>query len=180
MGDAIKQGVQGACPDCQVDNFDISEEGGCPEYDVVRTYDAILVGAPSWNGLPPPDITAFMDAWPLSDTGLRCKLGGAFATGGGYYAGIQPVMESIQRVMMTFQMIIVGGPDWQVGEGAAAVTGIWPFETKLPNGTYVGVNDLFLTDGQAFGARVGNLTQASQALPPLCGTFPGMQEANRR
>jgi multimeric flavodoxin WrbA len=175
--------VQGSCPGCQVDHFDISQEGGCPDFDVIKTYDAVIVGTPSWNGAPPGDMIDFMNLWPLDDTGLRCKIGGAFSTGGGYYSGIQPVLETIHRALMTFQMIIVGGPDWNTGEGAAAVTGIWPFYTYADNDTsdeYVGINPLFMADGRAFGARIGNITQAMQAVPPLCGNYPGQEEAHRR
>merc|ERR1711874_293779 len=111
------------------------------------------------------------DSWSPSDFSLRCKVAAGFSTGGGYYAGIQPVIESFHRLLMTFQMIIVGGPAWNMGIGAAAVTGIYPFETKNDDSNYTPVDDTFLADGRALGARIGNITAAMKAIPGLCGAY---------
>ncbi|KAH8043761.1 hypothetical protein JL722_15007 [Aureococcus anophagefferens] len=50
-------------------------------------------------------------------------VGASFATGGGAAAGLQPVVEELNRALLTFRLVVVGGDDWRASEGAAGVVG---------------------------------------------------------
>jgi len=195
MAQAVRFGFHNTTGGCaksgiQVDIFDIAEnttgtEAGCPTWDDVKDYDLFIFGAPTWNGLPPSDIISYTNVWPLKAFDLRCKPAAGFSTGGGYQAGAQMVVESLKRIAMTFQMFWVGGPQWNIGEGAMANTGTWPFfgSTEMPDGSYdLSVSPLFLNDAWGLGARLANLTKSGELerLPSLCGKFPGLEDAERR
>jgi len=195
MAQAIRFGFQNTTGGCaksgvQVDIFDISEnttgkEAGCPTWDDVKDYDLYIFGSPSWNGLPSSDIISYTNLFPLKETDMRCKAAAGFSTGGGYQAGAQSVVESLKRIAMTFQMFWIGGPQWNIGEGAVANTGTWPFfgSTERADGEWdMSVSPLFLNDAWGLGARLANLTMSGglKALTSLCGDFPGLEDAERR
>jgi multimeric flavodoxin WrbA len=177
MGDAVVEGIKLTAPKAYVKHIDISTE--CPTYQDLASYDAIIAGAPVWNGIPSPDILSYLDDWPISTRGnkMRCKIAAAYATGGGYYAGLQTTVETFHRMFQTFQMVIVGGPAWQTGIGAAAVTGSEPFNLgKDSDGNYI-VAPEFLGDARALGARVGNFTSVMRQMPGFCDAYLGLSSA---
>jgi multimeric flavodoxin WrbA len=178
MGEAVVEGIKLTAPKAYVKHIDIGKE--CLTYEEQASYDAIIAGAPVWNGIPSPDIISYLDDWPISSRGnkMRCKIAAAYATGGGYYAGLQTTIETFHRMFQTFQMIIVGGPAWQTGIGAAAVTGSEPFNLgKDSDGNYV-VAPEFLGDARALGARVGNFTSIMRQMPDFCGAYLGLTSAS--
>jgi len=183
MAEAIVEGIKETAPKATVKLIDLVVE--CPSPRDMSVYDAVIAGAPVWNGIPSPDILSWMDDWPISDSGnkMRCKLGAAFTTGGGYYAGIQTTIETFHRLFQTFQMVIVGGPAWQTGQGAAAVTGTEPFE----EGAYMaedGKTEIaapqFLADARGLGARVGNFTSIMKTMPAFCDVYLGLTASSKR
>lgn len=114
--------------------------------------DAIIVGSPVYNGNVAPQVLSFINTWPFKNQPLKNKIGAAFCTGGGISAGEEAVQQSILRAMLVFNMIVVGGPNWQSAFGASAVTGEEPFDQDAK-----GVNDHFLQKGRDLGKRVAEL-----------------------
>ncbi len=113
--------------------------------------DAIILGSPVYNASAAPEIQRFINQWPFNGQPLKNKIGAAFVTGGGISAGQEFVLMQLIRSMMMFNMIIVGGENWQSAFGAAAVTGEEPFHGPE-------VNKMFLEKGKALGRRVALLT----------------------
>ena len=92
-------------------------------YDDVRDWaDVVALGSGVINGNVDPSLLDFIQYWSFSDD-LSGKVGTSFATGGGATAGLQPVVEELNRALLTFRMVLVGGDAWQASEGAAAVVG---------------------------------------------------------
>ena len=48
-------------------------------------------------------------------------MGSSFATAAASAAGLQPVLEQLNRGLMTFSMVLTGGGDWKNGEGSGVV-----------------------------------------------------------
>ena len=90
--------------------------------DVSEWADAVALGSYVDNGSARPDLLAFIDSFDVMDVSLSGKLASSFATGGSAAAGLQPVLEEINRALLTFGMLLVGGGSWQNGEGTGVIT----------------------------------------------------------
>jgi len=89
--------------------------------DVVEWADVVVIGSGVYNGNAHPDILAFINSFDFMDD-LSAKVGGSFATGAAVAAGLQPVLEQINRGLSIFRMVIAGGLDWKNGEGTGIIT----------------------------------------------------------
>ncbi len=120
----------------------------------VRAADAVVLGSPVHDANPAIPVLRFMYRWPFPD-GMRDKVGAVFVTGGGISSGEEAVQEAILRTMLLYQMIVVGGPGWEQGLGASAVTGEAPWD-RLPQGR---VAEQFLAKARRLGERVATVTR---------------------
>lgn len=110
------------------------------EKDLLQWADAIALGAPVINGNPAGGFLSWQATWDYKDPRWDGKLGAAFATGGGIAQGVESVVLALQRSLMTFRMVIIGGAPAQGGSsgtyGPIAVTDSPPwFTTGQDNGT---------------------------------------------
>jgi len=115
--------------------------------DVANWADALILGSGVYNGNAHPDILSFINSFDFMDD-LSNKVGGAFATGGAPSAGLQPVLEQINRGLSTFNLIIAGGSSWKNGEG----TGV------IASGNEISDEDMVLAFGE--GQRVASIASA--------------------
>ena len=151
--------------------------------DVAEWADALFLGSGVYNGNAKPELLAFINSFDFEDdlSGARATrrdasccccstkanlqssrlagmLGGSFATGGAAGAGLQPVIEQLNRALMGFRVMVVGGDSWQNGEGTAVVTN---------NSAPLDASALEL--GRAHGARMARQAAAMRrgaASPP--------------
>lgn len=113
--------------------------------------DAIIVGSPVINAGMAPQVSEFISDWPFENQPLKNKLGAAFVTAGGVSAGEELTQLNILQAMLIFGMVVMGGDDWTAPFGASAIIGEPPFEAQA------GINELFLTKGEALGKRVAEM-----------------------
>lgn len=90
--------------------------------DVFEFADAVIIGSGVYNGNTDPQILSFINTFDFMDD-LSSKVGASFSTGGGAAAGLQPVLEQIDRGLQTFRFIVVGGTSWMNSEGTGVLTG---------------------------------------------------------
>ncbi|KAH8067364.1 hypothetical protein JL720_12401 [Aureococcus anophagefferens] len=89
-------------------------------YDDVRDWaDVVALGSGVINGNADPTLLEFLRYWSFSDD-LSGQVGASFATGGGAAAGLQPVVEELNRALLTFRLVVVGGDDWRASEAPRA------------------------------------------------------------
>ena len=89
--------------------------------DVLEWADAVAIGSSVINGNADPSVLDFINSFDVDDVALSRMPVSSFATGGSAAAGLQPTMEQINRALLTFRCILVGGDSWQNGEGTGAV-----------------------------------------------------------
>ena len=119
--------------------------------DVSEWADAVALGSYVDNGSARPDLLAFIDSFDVMDASLSGKLASSFATGGSAAAGLQPVLEEINRALLTFGMLLVGGGSWQNGEGTGVIT-----NGSLP------IGNASLALARAHGRRLGSTALVMQ------------------
>ena len=123
------------------------------EADVLDWADAIVLGSPVHYGNPAGAVLSWFERdWERfwEDPRLNGKLGAAFATGGGLAQGLEHVVASIQRLLVSFRIQILTPPPTRSGYdsyGAVAVTGTAPFNEAT-------LATPFLQAGEALGALV--------------------------
>jgi NAD(P)H dehydrogenase (quinone) len=88
--------------------------------DVFEFADAVILGSPVINGNAAPSILEFINSFDFMDD-LSGKVGSSFAVGGAAAAGLQPLIEQLNRGLMTFGMVLSGGVPWQNQEGVGIV-----------------------------------------------------------
>lgn len=88
--------------------------------DVYEWADAIILGSGVYNGNAAPSLLTFVNSFDFEDRFLN-KVGGAFATGGGAVAGLEPVLQELSRSLRTFGVVTVGGASWQNAHGTGSV-----------------------------------------------------------
>ena len=88
--------------------------------DVSQWADAVALGSGVYNGNAAPALLSFVNSWDVEDARLGSLLGASFATGAAAAAGLQPVLEELNRALLTFGVMLVGGGSWQNGEGTAS------------------------------------------------------------
>ena len=89
--------------------------------DVSQWADAVALGSGVYNGNAAPALLSFVNSWDVDDARLGSLLGASFATGAAAAAGLQPVLEELNRALLTFGVMLVGGGSWPNGEGTDSV-----------------------------------------------------------
>jgi multimeric flavodoxin WrbA len=107
--------------------------------DDVSNTDGIICGSGDYNGNPEPAMIDFFDN--VLKAGYASKLinmqtmpFGVFATSAGYGTGVQEVMQSMARSLLTFGGIYIGGGNWHTSQGVAGMT-------CIPNGSTTCIPD---------------------------------------
>lgn len=117
---------------------------------------AIIVGSPVHNANITPAIQRYINSWPFKDQPLKNKIGAAFVSAGGISAGEELAQMNILHSMLIYNMIVVGGPNWQSAFGASAICEEYPSGQGIENKT---VEPYFIQKAQALGKRVAELLQ---------------------
>jgi len=123
--------------------------------DVWEWADGIALGSGVLNGNPSPRMLSFLNSFDFQDS-LTSKVGGAFAIGGSATAGLESVIESMNRGLRTFGVITTGGSNWRNAAGTGGVVCNCP--DPLDN------NTLGLARDQ--GTRIAQLAASVKAAPP--------------
>ena len=132
----------------------VSVDAANYERDVLQWADAIALGSSVDNGNVVPELLSFIDSFDIMEEALSRKVATSFATGGSAASGLQPVLEQINRALLTFRFVITGGDSWESSEGTGAVT----------NGT-APVADKWLTLARAHGKRLAWLASVVKSGP---------------
>jgi len=125
------------------------------EREDIIAADAIIVGSPVHNGNITPALQRFINKWPFKNAQMKDKIGAAFVTAGGISAGEELALMNILHSMLIYNMIVIGGPEWQSAFGASAVNEEGPFVQKDDDKK---LEDLFINKGKALGKRTALLT----------------------
>lgn len=120
--------------------------------EMLAQADALLIGAPVHNGNPASAMLEWIERWPFHGAPLRDRPGAVFVTGGGLHAGAESSLLALQRSLLSFSMLLVGGDAWQSAYGVAATTAEAPFAGKT-------LDAAFATKARALGRRVATLAQ---------------------
>ena len=113
---------------------DASQEEVDVKADLVDWAHAIIIGCPMHYGNPSAPLLTWIDnTWaPYWQTGaLAGKLGATFSTGGSIAQGVEHVVTSLQRTLMSFNLqLVTSSPVTSAysSYGAIAITG-GPFAT---------------------------------------------------
>ena len=129
--------------------------------DVVEWADAIAIGSSVDNGNVQPELLEFINSFDIFDTSCSGKVAASFATGGSAAAGLQPVLEQINRALLTFRFVLAGGDSWENSEGTGAVT----------NGTSPIANK-WLALARSHGQRLAWVTKAVRSGAPKAAPPP--------
>jgi multimeric flavodoxin WrbA len=94
--------------------------------DVKKT-NGIICGSGDYNGNPEPAMINFFDnvlkaGYASQLTNIQTMPFGVFATSAGYATGVQEVMQSMARSLLTFGGIYIGGGNWHTSQGIAGMT----------------------------------------------------------
>ena len=145
--------------------FMIKKASEANKSDVLNS-DALICGSGDYNGNPEPDMVNFFDTelgGGLSSDMDKIKTMpfGVFATSAGYSTGVQEVLNSMARSLMTFGAIYVGGGDWHTSQGIAGMTeknssGGWQWANEDTTQKYL------KEDACSYGRRIA---LASLAIP---------------
>lgn len=73
-------------------------------------YDGIIIGSPTYYGLPAGEIKRFLDDSVRFHGKLEGKVGGAFASSGGIAGGNETTILAILEALLIHGMIIQGNP----------------------------------------------------------------------
>ena len=146
--------------------------------------DGIMCGSGDYNGNPEPSMIDFFDntlgAGMTSDMKkIQLMPFGVFATSGGYGTGVQEVLNSMARSLMTFGGIYVGGGNWHVSQGISGMTeknksGGWEWANADSTQKYL------LEDACEYGRRIAlatltipdNMGKLSNNNPSKCTNKP--------
>jgi multimeric flavodoxin WrbA len=93
----------------------------------VSTTDGIICGSGDYNGNPEPAMINFFDnilkaGYASQLTNIQTMPFGVFATSAGYGTGVQEVLQSMARSLLTFGGIYIGGGNWHTSQGVAGMT----------------------------------------------------------
>lgn len=130
------------------------------EADILDWADAVLIGCPTHYGNPASDLLAWVEtAWApfWQDARFDGKLGATFATAGGLAQGLENVVTSLQRSLLSFRVqLLASGPATSAfaSYGAVAVTGA-PFKS---NSSLLAPE--FVAAGEALGKHVAEAVLA--------------------
>lgn len=129
--------------------------------DVFEWADGISLGSGVLNGNPSPRMLSFLNSFDFQDS-LSSKVGGSFAVGGSPSAGLEGVIDSMNRGLRTFGVVTSGGTNWRNAAGTAGVLCNCP--EPLDNKTLALARDQ--------GVRITQLAASLKAAPPGGGMQP--------
>jgi NAD(P)H dehydrogenase (quinone) len=150
MADAVVSGAE-AVPGSQVRLRTIDEAS----HEDLLWADAILVGSPVYAANVAAPVVEFLASLPWGNQ-MKDKIGAAFVTAGGISAGEEFAQIGILRMMLIYNMIVVGGESWSDAFGASGITEEEPFADTQDQAW---VDPIFLSKGTALGTRVAELAQ---------------------
>jgi len=136
--------------------------------DDLQNADGIILGSGDYNGSPEPAMFDFLDAFGGK---LDLVPFGVFATGSGYAQGVQEVLNSMARELMTFGGIYVSSGRFSNSQGVAGLTGrvkkpderkwIWegadPTDDSREKGPDSGLMRHLQDDAIQYGKRIATL-----------------------
>jgi NAD(P)H dehydrogenase (quinone) len=152
--------------------------------------DGVICGSGDYNGNPEPSMIDFFDntlgAGMTSDMKkIQTMPFGVFATSGGYGTGVQEILNSMARSLMTFGGIYVGGGNWHVSQGISGMTekngsGGWQWANADSTQKYL------LDDACEYGRRIAlatlaisdNIGKLSDNNPTKCSNKPSPPHNN--
>ena len=169
LADWIKTGAEtvGGLDVYVISASDIINQDPHIPYDIL-SFDGIICGSGDYNGNPEPDMITFFDKIlgpGLSNTNpkLPTMPFGVFATSAGYATGVQEVMQSMARALLTFGCIYIGGGSWHYSQGVAGMVHDSPPGSTVPTWEWVennkgGLQEYLEEDAKCYGRRVALAT----------------------
>jgi NAD(P)H dehydrogenase (quinone) len=143
----IAQGVADGIKSVAGANAVLKRVGEVTAEDLLAS-DGVIIGSPVYFGNMSGEVKSFLDSWLkmglFQDRKMRNKVGGTFATGGGFSNGKGLTMLSIQAAMVMHQMLVTSGGG---GFGASATTG--------PDSP--GIDEKELAEASALGKRIAEV-----------------------
>jgi NAD(P)H dehydrogenase (quinone) len=116
--------------------------------DDLLSSDGVIIGSPVYFGNMSGEVKTFLDSWfkmgLFQERKMRNKVGGTFATGGGFSNGKELTMLTLQAAMVMHQMLVTSGGG---GFGASATTG--------PDSP--GIDEKELAEANALGKRIAEV-----------------------
>lgn len=104
MANVIKEGIE-------EEGLEVSiKEVRDTKVEELLDYDGIIIGSPTYYGLPAGEIKRFLDDSVRFHGKLEGKVGGAFASSGGIAGGNETTILSILEALLIHGMIIQGNP----------------------------------------------------------------------
>jgi len=147
----------------------------------ISSADGIICGSGDYNGNPEPDMINFFDNILKAGSGshlnnLKTLPFGVFATSGGYSTGVQEVLNSMVRSLMTFGAIFVGGGNWHVSQGIAGMTYLDKKTNKWDWVDKTGLQKYLKEDACSYGRRIAlaagsvspGMTKLDKQNPNIC------------
>ena len=143
----MAQGVAEGAKSVAGANVTVKRVGEVTADDLLSS-DGVIIGSPVYFGNMSGEVKSFLDSWfkmgLFQDRKMRNKVGGTFATGGGFSNGKELTMLTIQAAMVMHQMLVTSGGG---GFGATATTG--------PDSP--GVDEKELAEANALGKRIAEV-----------------------
>lgn len=102
MAYMIQKGVMDGGVD--VDTKDVKEVG----VDDLKSYDGIVIGSPTYYGLPASQIKELLDRSIKHHNKLEWKVGGAFSSSANVGGGNETTVMAILQMLLIHGMVIVG------------------------------------------------------------------------
>ncbi len=104
MAQEIVKGMEECEIDCDID----LERVEVTDVDSLLEYDAIVLGSPTYYGLPAGEMKSFMDESVKYHGKLEGKIGGAFASSANPAGGNETTVIALLEALMIHGMIIKG------------------------------------------------------------------------
>src|ERR1044071_4233193 len=143
----IAQGVADGIKSVAGANAVLKRVGEVTAEDLLAS-DGVIIGSPVYFGNMSGEVKSFLDSWLkmglFQDRKMRNKVGGTFATGGGFSNGKGLTMLSIQAAMVMHQMLVTSG-----GGGVCAS------DTTGPDSP--GIDEKELAEASALGKRIAEV-----------------------
>jgi len=158
MADAIAAGFKASCPDVTLSLKQASET----TLDDLTAADVIVFGSPVHMGSMAWQMKRLIDqaAKLWMEGALEGKVGGVFATGGGFGGGgggVEATMISLHANFLHHGMIVVGFPKSLPGYADGGLH--WGAYGRSGNqeGMPAGISDASLTAARSYGAHLAEL-----------------------
>ncbi len=104
MAEAVARGVKNRSVECDLKS--VAEV----DLDILKGYDGIILGSPTYYGHPAAELKALLDASVKYHKQLAGKVGGAFASCGVLGGGGETTVRALLDALLIHGMIIQGHP----------------------------------------------------------------------